>query len=195
MDNYIDKVKKFNKKIDYTRDINTARLVLEYCIPLVKSKKIFFVGTGLGGDSKIVKNIRDFEIIGIEPRETFQEHATKQYNKIGAKLYKKNLGDFVKIFKKLSGIIFFIHSINHISKNQILAFEKITKKSYIIIINPNPQIERVVGKTDNTVISYLNSKQIQKLLNAEIVFDFFYNSVKIKNENIFLREIIVLKKN
>jgi hypothetical protein len=195
MDNYIDKVKKFNKKIDYTRDINTARLVLEYCIPLVKSKKIFFVGTGLGGDSKIVKNIRDFEIIGIEPRETFQEHATKQYNKIGAKLYKKNLGDFVKIFKKLSGIIFFIHSINHISKNQILAFEKITKKSYIIIINPNPQIERVVGKTDNTVISYLNSKQIQKLLNAEIIFNFFYNSVKIKNENIFLREIIVLKKN
>lgn len=195
MDNYIDKVKKFNKKIDYTRDINTARLVLEYCIPLVKSKKIFFVGTGLGGDSKIVKNIRDFEIIGIEPRETFQEHATKQYNKIGAKLYKKNLGDFVKIFKKLSGIIFFIHSINHISKNQILEFEKITKKSYIIIINPNPQIERVVGKTDNTVISYLNSKQIQKLLNAEIIFNFFYNSVKIKNENIFLREIIVLKKN
>ena len=169
MDNYIDKVKKFNKKIDYTRDINTARLVLEYCIPLVKSKKIFFVGTGLGGDSKIVKNIRDFEIIGIEPRETFQEHATKQYNKIGAKLYKKNLGDFVKIFKKLSGIIFFIHSINHISKNQILAFEKITKKSYIIIINPNPQIERVVGKTDNTVISYLNSKQIQKLLNFFII--------------------------
>ena len=65
----------------------------------------------------------------------------------------------------------------------------------IIIINPNPQIERVVGKTDNTVISYLNSKQIQKLLNAKIIFNFFYNSVKIKNENIFLREIIVLKKN
>ena len=195
MDNYIDKDKKINKKIDYTRDINTARLVLEYCIPLVKSKRIFFVGTGLGGDSKIVKNIRDFEIIGIEPRETFQKYATKQYNKIGSKVYKKNLGDFVKRFKKLSGIFFFIHSINHISKNQILAFEKITKKSYIIIINPNPQIERVVGKTDNTVISYLNSKQIQKLLNAEIIFNFFYNSVKIKNENIFLREIIVLKKN
>ncbi len=195
MDSYIDKVKKFNKKIDYTKDINTAHLLLKYCMPLVKSKKIFFIGTGLGGDSKIVKNIRDFEIIGIEPRQTFQEHAAKQYKKIGAKLYKKNLSDFSKTFKKLSGIFFFIHSINHISKNQILEFKKITKKSYIIIINPNPQIEKVVGKTDNTVISYLNSKQIQKLLDAEIVFDFFYNSVKIKNENIFLREVIVLKKN
>jgi len=195
MDNYINKVKKFNKRIDYTKDINTAQLFLKFCIPLIKSKKIFFIGTGLGGDSKIIKNIKNFEIIGIEPRQTFQEYASKEYEKIGAKLLKKNLGDFAKSSKKISGIFLFIHSINHISKSQILKFERIAKKSYIIIINPNPQIEKIVGKTDTTVISYLNSKQIQKLLDVEIIFDFFYNPIKIKNKNIFLREVIVLKKN
>ena len=55
------------------------------------------------------------------------------------------------------------------------------------------EIERIAGKTDKTVISYLNSKQIQKLLDSEIVFDIFYNYVKIKKKEICLREAILLK--
>ena len=64
-----------------------------------------------------------------------------------------------------------------------------------IIINPNPEIEKIVGKTDQTVISYLKAKEIETLLKSEIVFDFFYNKKKIKTKEIFLREIIIFKTN
>ncbi len=193
MDYYIDKVKDFNKRIDYAKDVNTARLFLEFYMPLIKSKKIFVIGTGLGGDSKIIKDVKNFKITGIEPRQTFQEHASREYKKIGAKLLKMNLGEFVKTSNSLSGIFLFIHSINHIPKSQINAFQKAIKNSYIIVVNPNPEIERIVGKVDKTIISYLDSKRIQKLLDSEIIFDFFYNLVKIKGIDIFLREALVLK--
>ena len=193
MDYYIDKVKSFNKRTDYTKDTNTAKLFLEFCMPLIKSKKIFIIGTGLGGDYKIIKDVKKFKITGIEPRQTFQEYALKEYKRRGATLLKIDLGEFVKISKNLSGIFLFIHSINHIPKNQIMAFQKIIKKSYIIVINPNPEIGKVVGKVDKTVISYLDSKRIQKLFDCEIIFDFFYNSKKIKEEDILLREALVLK--
>ncbi len=104
-----------------------------------------------------------------------------------------NLGEFAKISNSLSGIFLFIHSINHIPKSQINAFQKAIKNSYIIIVNPNPEIERIVGKVDKTVISYLDSKRIQKLLDSEIIFDFFYNLIKVKGKDIFLREALVLK--
>jgi len=68
----------------------------------------------------------------------------------------------MKLSNKLSGIFIFIHSINHIPKKQISLLQKSIKNSFIIIINPNPEIENIVGKTDSSVISYLNSKQIQK---------------------------------
>jgi len=193
MDYYIDKVKDFNKRIDYAKDVNTARLFLEFYMPLIKSKKIFVIGAGLGGDSKIIKDVKNFKITGIEPRQTFQEHASREYKKIGAKLLKMNLGEFVKTSNSLSGIFLFIHSINHIPKSQINVFQKAIKNSYIIVVNPNPEIERIVGKVDKTVISYLDSKRIQKLLDSEIIFDFFYNLVKVKGKDIFLREALVLK--
>ena len=193
MDTYVDKVKGFNKRTDYTKDINIAKLFLEFCIPLVKSKKIFIIGTGLGGDYKIIKDVKKFKITGIEPRQTFQEYALKEYKKNGATLLKMDLGEFTKISKNLSGIFLFIHSINHIPKNQIIEFQKIIKNSYIIIINPNFKIEEIVGKVDKTVISYLNSKKIQKLFDCEIIFDLFYNLVKIKRKEILLREALVLK--
>jgi len=193
MDYYIDKVKDFNKRIDYAKDVNTARLFLEFYMPLIKSKKIFVIGAGLGGDSEIIKDVKNFKITGIEPRQTFQEHASREYKKIGAKLLKMNLGEFAKTSNSLSGIFLFIHSINHIPKNQINAFQKAIKNSYIIVVNPNPEIERIVGKVDKTVISYLDSKRIQKLLDSEIIFDFFYNLVKVKGKDIFLREALVLK--
>jgi len=193
MDYYIDKVKDFNKRIDYAKDVNTARLFLEFYMPLIKSKKIFVIGAGLGGDSEIIKDVKNFKITGIEPRQTFQEHASREYKKIGAKLLKMNLGEFAKTSNSLSGIFLFIHSINHIPKNQINAFQKAIKNSYIIVVNPNPEIERIVGKVDKTVISYLDSKRVQEVLDSEIIFDFFYNLVKVKGKDIFLREALVLK--
>jgi len=193
MDYYIDKVKDFNKRIDYAKDLNIARLFLEFYMPLIKSKKIFVIGAGLGGDSKIIKDVKNFKITGIEPRQTFQEYVSREYKKIGAKLLKINLGEFAKTSNSISGIFLFIHSINHIPKSQINAFQKTIKNSYIIIINPNPEIGRIVGKVDKTVVSYLNSKKIQKLLDSEIIFDFFYNLIKVKGKDIFLREALVLK--
>jgi len=193
LDIYIDKVKKFNKREDYLIDINTARLFLEYCLMSSKTKKIYIIGTGLGGDTKIIKNLKNYKIIGIESRETFQKEASRVYKKFGGELIKKDLGEFMKLSNKLSGIFIFIHSINHIPKKQISLLQKSIKNSFIIIINPNPEIENIVGKTDQSVISYLDSKQIQKLLKSKIVFNFFYNPVKIKGKKILLREAIILK--
>lgn len=193
MDDYIIKVKKFNKREDYLKDITSAQMLLEYCLSLTSFKEIFIIGTALGEDVNIIKNFKRFKITGIEPRQTFQEYSSKVYKKIGGKLLKMDLGEFVRTSKKVSGIFLFIHSINHIPKKQISLLQKSIKNSYIIIVNPNPKIEKIVGKTDQTVISYLSSKQIQKLLNCEIVFDFFYNLVKIKENKIFLREAILLK--
>jgi hypothetical protein len=192
-DYYIDKVKKFNEREDYDKDVEAAQLFLKYCLPLIQSKKIFVVGTGLGGDIKIIKDIKNFKITGIEPRQTFHDYSLREYKKIGGELLKMDLGEFVKTNKSLSGIFLFIHSINHIPKKQIELLKKSMKNSYIIILNPNPKIGKIVGKTDKTVISYLNSKQIQKLLNAKVIFDFFYNLVKIDEKEILLREAILLK--
>lgn len=193
MDPYYRKVKKFNASARYNEDVKYANLLLNYCLLNSKKKNIFFIGTGLGGDIQIIKGLKNVKIIGIEPRESFQEETEKAYKKIGGKLLKMNLGEFAKISNSLSGIFLFIHSINHIPKNQINAFQIAIKNSYIIVVNPNPEIERIVGKVDKTVISYLDSKRIQKLLDSEIIFDFFYNLVKVKGKDIFLREALVLK--
>ena len=42
LDNYIDKVKKFNDREDYLKDIKTAKFFLENYLSNVKSKKIYF---------------------------------------------------------------------------------------------------------------------------------------------------------
>jgi hypothetical protein len=193
LDLYYKKIEKFNSRTDYNEDIKHANLLLNYCILNSKKRNIFFIGTGLGGDIEIVRGLKNLEITGIEPRKSFQEEVEKVYKKINGKLLKMNLGEFTKTSKSLSGIFFFIHSINHIPKNQINLFQKAIKNSYIIIINPNPEIEKVVGKVDNTVISYLDSKIIQKSLNCKIIFDYFYNLVELRKKDIFLREAIVLK--
>lgn len=190
---YYEKIKKFNARDNYIKDIDTAKLFLIYCLSILKNKKIFLIGTGLGGDLKVVKNLKNINVIGIEPRASFQDAAEKNYEAIGGKLLKMDLGEFIKTPENQPGIFLFIHSINHISEKQISLFQKSIHNSYVIVINPNPNIEKVTGKTDKTVISYLYSKKIQKLLNCEIVFDFFYNLVKIKKTEIFLREGILLK--
>lgn len=195
MDYYLDKVKKFNQRIDYKIDVNIAKLLVNSILSQNRSKKIFVVGTGLGGDTKIVKNLNEFEIIGIEPRKSFQTNAKKIYDKFGGKLEKCSLGDFVKTSKKLSGIFLFVHSINHIPINELEEISRVIKQSYVIIINPNTELEKIAGKTDETVISYLNSKDINKILGGKIIFDFFYNQIIINEKSIFLREAILLKIN
>ncbi len=192
MDPYYNKIKKFNSKENYDNDVKSAKLLLQYCIDNSKKKKIFFIGTGLGGDIKIVNGIKNIEITGIEPRETFQDSAEKAYEKIGGKLLKMNLGQFSKT-KKLSGIFIFIHSINHITKKELQEFQKSCVDCFFIIINPNPEIGKIVGKTDDTVISYLEMNDIKKLLKTKMIFDYFYFPIKIKKREIFLREAILLK--
>jgi hypothetical protein len=192
MNSYYKKVKKFNSKKNYEDDIKSAKLLLQYCIDNSKKKKVFFIGTGLGGDIKIVKGIKNIEVTGVEPRETFQDSAEKVYKKIGGKLLKMNLGQFSKT-KKLSGIFMFIHSINHITKKELEQLQKACVNSYFIIINPNPEIEKVIGKTDDTVISYLKMNDIKKILKTTMIFDYFYSPIQIKKREIFLREIILLK--
>ena len=66
MDDYIDKVKKFNDREDYLIDINTAKFFLENYLANMKSKKIYFIGTGLGGDARIIKNIKNSKVCQIE---------------------------------------------------------------------------------------------------------------------------------
>jgi len=194
MDPYYEKVKKFNLREDYEYDVKSANLLLNYCISNSNKKKIFFIGTGIGGDIKIVKGIKNMQIKGIEPRISFQSEAEKIYKKQGGKLLKMNLGEFANK-KKISGIFLFIHSINHITIKEIQKFKKICKDSYIIIINPNPKIGKIVGKTDDTVISYLEMNDIEKLFKAKIIFDFFYHPIMLKRKRILLREAILLKTN
>jgi len=191
---YCSKVKQFNAREDYLYDLGAAKLFLDYCLTLTNVKKIFIIGTGLGGEVKIVKDLKKMSVIGIEPRHTFYKEALKTYQKFGGRILNLTLGDFVKKFQpELAGIFLFMHTINHIPRNQLHMLKKSIKNSYIIIINPNPEIEKTVGKTDKTVISYLNCDKIKKMLKCKTIFDFFYHSVKLKRKKIFLREAILLK--
>ena len=93
----------------------------------------------------------------------------------------------------LSGIFIFSHSINHITEDELKQFQKILKKSLIIIINPNPEFPKRFWWTDDTILDYLSGDDIAKLLNCELIFDFFYNLVDIKGKKIFVRNAVLLK--
>lgn len=192
---YYEKVKNFNKRSDYAFDIDAGRLLLHHALD-DKIKKITIIGTGLGKDAEIIKNIRNVKITGIEPREEFQKESQARYRKFGGTLHNMSLGEFVRGSKrKMSGVFLFVHSINHIPKKQLHAFARsLQKNSKVIVINPNPQIGRVVGKLDDTVVSYLDAHEIQKILKCRIAFDFFYHQVQLKGTDIFLREAILLVK-
>ena len=59
---YLMKVKKFNERSDYIYDIDTVKLFLDYYFNIFPTKKIFVIGTGLGGDVKI-KILKDKKLI------------------------------------------------------------------------------------------------------------------------------------
>jgi hypothetical protein len=191
---YYKKIRQFNKRKDYSKDVFVAQLFLEYCIRDSKIKNVFFIGTGLGKDLKIINNSKGLKISGIEPRVNFHKEASKAYEKLNAKLLKMGLGKFVEKSKKLTGIFLFIHSLNHIPKTELEKFSNAIKNSFIIIINPNPELEGIVGKTDKTVITYLNSKKIEKILGCHLLFDFYYNPVCLKGKEVFLRQVLLFKK-
>lgn len=195
MDQYIEKVKKFNEKDNYRLDVAVARLLLKNCLA-GKQNTLYVIGTGLGVDVDVVRDIKGIKVVGLEPRESFQKLAAEKYRKFGFKLYKVNLGQFVKLSpKSIGGVFLFMHSLNHIPYAQIRALDKILKKnSYIIVINPNPMIEKIKGKTDKTAIRYLNDRRIVKLLKSKVIFDFFYNPKPVRYQKIPIREALLLKK-
>lgn len=194
MDHYIEKVKKFNEKDNYKLDIRVANMLIKNHIS-DKQKTLYIIGTGLGEDLEVASNIKNLKVIGLEPRPTFQEIAARKYSKFGYRLLKTDLGQFVKSSKSMVGVFLFMHSFNHIPYRQIRALEKILKKdSYIVVINPNPMIEKIKGKTDKTAIRYLNSEKISKMLDSKILFDFFYNPKPVRYQKIPIREALLLKK-
>jgi len=191
---YFNKVKKFNTRKDYQFDVDTASLFFEYCLSNKKLKELFIVGTGLGADVPMIKKLKTVQITGIEPRSIFYEKALKIYQKINGKLLNMTLGDFVKnSHGSLHGVFLFMHTINHIPRIELKRLKERIKDSFVIVINPNPEIRRIVGKTDKTVISYLTCNNILKIFNCNLVFDFFYHPTKLKGKKIFLREAILLK--
>lgn len=193
MNAYNKKLMIFNKRNDYKIDIKTAKLLLNFCEP--NFYQVSFIGTGLGGDIKIISKLQGKKVIGVEPQKSLQLVSEKKYKKIDGEFYKMNLGEYVKLKKKINGIFLFVHSFNHIPETQIRSFgNAITKNSFVIIINPNPEIQKIIGKTDKTVIEYRKSSYIEKILGCKIIFDFFYNPVKLKSEKIHLREAILLKR-
>lgn len=193
---YLIKIKKFNERSDYIYDINTVKLFLDYCFNIFPTKKIFVVGTGLGGDIKKINLSKDKKVIGIEPRIIFYNNAKKVYHELNGEIFNLSLGEWIlKSKNKLTGIFLFIHSINHIPHNEIEIFKQSIKKSYILIIIPNPEIGKIMGKTDKTVYSYLNKIKLEKMLNSTAVYDFYYHPIMLKRKRIMLREAILLKTN
>ena len=191
---YYGKVKQFNLRKDYLTDVKVAKLLVDYCLTSSIIKRIFIIGTGLGADIDIIKDKKMVQLTGIEPRITFYEEAFKEYRRRGGKLLNMTLGEFVnKSRRRLSGIFLFVHSINHIPRYELKLLRKLMRNSFVIIINPNPELERIVGKTDKTVISYLTCSKIERILNCSTIFDFFYHPVKIKGKEVSLREAILLR--
>jgi hypothetical protein len=193
-ESYYEKVKNWNLRVDYKKDIETISLLTNYCLSKLNSTDLYFIGTGLGADiDSIVKSLKLKSIIGIEPLTNFYDSALSKYENIGAKLLNCSLGELSQKSTELSGIFIFSHSINHIPEEELKQFQKILKKSYIIIINPNPEFPKRFWWTDDTILDYFSGNDIANLLNCESIFDFFYNLVDIKGKKIFVRNAVLLK--
>lgn len=190
---YFEKVKNWNLREDYKKDLDVINLLTHYSLSQKVNNDLYLIGTGLGAD---IDSILDFNkitsITGIEPIKKFYDNATEKYKKFGAKILNLKLGEFMSQNNN-SGIFIFSHSINHIPKEELLKFRNSLKKSFLVIINPNPEFPKRFWWTDDTILYYLSGDKIAELLNCEKIFDFFYNLVEIKNETIFLRNAIVLK--
>ena len=151
------------------------------------------IGTGLGSDiDSITKYKKLNSIIGIEPIEKFYQNALPKYHQLGASLLNITLEELSSKNQELSGIFVFCHSINHINEAELKKFKKSLKKSFLIIINPNPEFPKRFWWTDDTIIDYFSGNDIETLLNCELIFDFFYNLVDIKGEKIFVRNAVLL---
>ena len=84
---YYEKVKNWNSRIDYKKDIDMISLLTNYCLSKVNSTDLYFIGTGLGADiDSIVISIKLKSITGIEPLKIFFDNALAKYEKIGATL-------------------------------------------------------------------------------------------------------------
>lgn len=192
-DEYYQKVRNWNSRSDYLKDLDVIKLFTTYC-SANEVTNVFLIGTGLGADVESIKNIPNVKsIVGIEPIKKFYNEASTKYNAIGAKLLNMTLGMFAASNNKLSGTFIFSHSINHIQKDELLSFKKTLKKSFIVVINPNPEFPKRFWWTDETILSYLSGDEIATILDCEKIFDLFYNLVEIKGQTIFVRNAILLK--
>jgi len=196
MDNksYYEKVKNWNLREDYKKDLDVISLFTNYCLSKNISKDLYMIGTGLGADiGSIIKFTKLKSITGIEPITSFFESASPKYKNLNAKIFNLKLGEFVSKNDTLSGIFIFSHSINHIPDDELLEFKKSLRKSFLIILNPNPEFPKRFWWTDETILRYFSGDEISQLLNCEKVYDFFYNFVEIENKTIFVRNAVVLK--
>ena len=193
-DEYYQKVRNWNSRTDYLKDLDVIKLLTTYCSTAYETANVFLIGTGLGADIESIKNLPNIRsVVGVEPIEKFYNEASEKYNKIGAKILNMTLDMFAASNDELSGIFIFSHSINHIPKDELLSFKKTLKKSFILVINPNPEFPKRFWWTDETILSYLSGEEIANILGCEKIFDFFYNLVEIKDQTIFVRNAILLK--
>lgn len=191
---YQEKVKNWNLRDDYKKDLDVISLFTNYCLSKNVSKDLYIIGTGLGADiDSIIEFTKLKSITGIEPITSFFESASPKYKNLNAKIFNLKLSEFVAKNDTLSGIFIFSHSINHIPEDELLEFKKSLRKSFLIILNPNPEFPKRFWWTDETILHYFSGDEISKLLNCEKVYDFFYNFVEIENKTIFVRNAVVLK--
>ena len=117
---YFEKVKNWNLREDYQKDLDVISLLTNYCLSQNVNKDLYLIGTGLGSDiDSITKYKKLNSIIGIEPIEKFYENALPKYQQLGASLLNITLEELSSKNHELSGIFVFSHSINHINEAEL----------------------------------------------------------------------------
>jgi len=161
MDEYINEVKEWNNRSWYRLNMEVGRTALNHII--VRRNRVYIIGTGMGADLKMLDEYKGLDVMGIEPRKTFQSRAQKEYNKRGQLLFKGSCGDFAALNKSLEGIFIFNHSINHIPLDELEELRKSIKSGHIIIFSPKP----TKNKRDKTIIEYRTLIDLERIFKVK----------------------------
>jgi len=164
MDAYVDKVEKWNNSKWYRLNMEVGRIALNDI--LVRMNKVYIIGTGMGADLEMLDEWTGLDIIGIEPRKTFQSIAQEEYTKRGQILLRCSCGDFAAVNKNLEGIFVFNHSINHIPLDELEEFRKSIKSGHIMVITPMPK----KIKSDDTIIQYHTVKDLERIFKVKSTY-------------------------
>jgi len=163
MDEYINKVKEWNSRSWYKLNMEEGRM--EFNDILARRNRVYIIGTGLGADLQMLDEYTELDVIGIEPRESFQSIAQKKYDKRAQFLFKGSCGDFAALNKNLEGIFIFNHSINHIPLEELKEFRKSIKNGHIMVFSPKP----VKVKGDDTIIEYRTVKDLERIFKVKAI--------------------------